>query len=113
MGILWPTLLSQIGVLSLIDTFSSFFGPISGVMAVNYFILNNSKLEIKGIHAINNESPYHFSGGWHIKAIYSLFIGFIFSSSTIWNPNLMFLQSYAWIIGAITSSLTFYLLAKK
>ena len=112
-GILWPTLLSQIGILSFIDTFSSFFGPLSGVMVVNYFILNNSNLEIKGIHAINNESPYHFSSGWHIKAIYSLFIGFIFSSSTIWNPNLMFLQSYAWIIGAIMSSLTFYLLAKK
>ena len=112
-GIFWPTLLSQIGILSFIDTFSSFFGPISGVMIVNYFVLNNSNLETKGIHAINNESPYHFSNGWHIKAIYSLFIGFVFSSSSIWNPNLMFLQSYAWIIGAITSSLTFYLLAKK
>ena len=112
-GILWPALLSQIGILSFIDTFSSFFGPIFGIMVVNYFILNNSKLEIKGIHSINSESPYHFSNGWHIKAIYSLFIGFIFSSSTIWNTNLMFLQSYAWIIGAIMSSLTFYLLANK
>ena len=112
-GIFWPTILSQIGVLSFIDTFGSFFGPIFGVMVVNYFILNNSKLEIKGIHAINHESPYYFSGGWHIKAIYSLFIGFIFSSSTIWNPNLMFLQSFAWIIGATMSSVTFYLLAKK
>ena len=112
-GILWPTLLSQIGILSFIDTFSSFFGPIFGIIVVNYFILNNSKLEIKGIHASNRESPYYFSGGWHIKAIYSLFIGFIFSSSTIWNSNLMFLQSYAWIIGASMSSLTFYLLAKK
>ena len=112
-GILWPTLLSQIGILSFIDTFSSFFGPIFGVMVVNYFILNNSTLETKGIHIMGNESPYCFSGGWHIKAIYSLSIGFIFSSSTIWNPNLMFLQSFAWIIGAIMSSLIFYLLAKK
>ena len=112
-GILWPTLLSQIGILSFIDTFSTFFGPIFGVMAVNYFIINKSNLEIKGIHNIDNKSPYYFSGGWHIKAIYSLFIGFIFSSSTIWNLNLMFLQSYAWIIGAIMSSLTFYLLANK
>ena len=112
-GILWPTLFSQIGILSFIDTFSSFFGPIFGVMVVNYFILNNSTLETKGIHVMDNQSPYCFSGGWHIKAIYSLSIGFIFSSSTIWNPNLMFLQSFAWIIGAIMSSLIFYLLAKK
>ena len=112
-GIFWPTLLSQIGILSFIDTFSSFFGPISGVMIVNYFILNKSNIEIRGIHDTDNGSPYKFSNGWHIKAIYSLIIGFIFSSSTIWNYNLMFLQSYAWIIGAIMSSLTYYLLAKK
>jgi nucleobase:cation symporter-1, NCS1 family len=112
-GILWPTLLSKIGILSFIDTFGSFFGPIFGVMVVNYFILNGSKLKINGIHDNNNESPYHFSSGWHIKAIYSLFIGFIFSSSTIWNPNLMFLQSYAWIIGALMAGITYYLLAKK
>ena len=59
-GILWPTLFSQVGMLSFIDTFSSFFGPISGVMIVNYFILNNSNLKIKKIHAIDNESPYYF-----------------------------------------------------
>jgi NCS1 family nucleobase:cation symporter-1 len=112
-GILWPILLSQIGILSFIDTFSSFFGPIFGVMVVNYFILNKSSLELKGIHAIDYESPYHFSSGWHIKAIYSVFIGFVFSSSTIWNLNLMFLQSFSWIIGATISSLTFYFLANK
>jgi NCS1 family nucleobase:cation symporter-1 len=41
------------------------------------------------------------------------FIGFICSSSTIGKINLMCLQSYAWIIGAFMSSLTYYLLAKK
>ena len=54
-----------------------------------------------------------FSNGWHIKGIYSLLIGFIFAASTIWNFNLMFLQSYSWIIGAFVSSITYYLLAKK
>ena len=112
-GIFWPTLLSQIGILSIIDTFGSFFGPISGVMVINYFIINSSTLEIKVIHKVNNESAYIYSSGWNIKAIYSLLIGFIFSSSTIWNLDLMFLQSYAWIIGFAISSLTYYLLAKK
>ena len=112
-GIFWPTLLSQIGILSIIDTLGSFFGPFFGIMVVNYYSLNKSSLEIRGIHVSNNESPYHFSNGWHIKAFYSLFLGFIFSSSTIWNSNLMFLQSYAWIIGAFVAGFTYYLLAKK
>tara|TARA_Y100000992_G_scaffold298278_1_gene263170 strand:+ start:812 stop:2269 length:1458 start_codon:yes stop_codon:yes gene_type:complete len=112
-GMMWPTLLSQIGLLSFIDTFSCFFGPIFGVMVVNYFILNNSNLEIRGIHSISDDSPYQFTGGWHIKGVYSLLIGFIFSASTIWNSSLMFLQSFSWIVGAITASITYYLIAKK
>ena len=43
---------------------------------------------------------------------YSIFIGFIFSASTIWNSNLMFLQSFAWIIGVVAASLVYYLLVK-
>jgi NCS1 family nucleobase:cation symporter-1 len=62
---------------------------------------------------ITKDSSYYYSGGWQIKGVYSLIIGFIFSASTIWNTNLMFLQSYAWIIGAFVSLITYYLLAKK
>ena len=38
-GIFWLTFLSQIGVLSFIDTFSSFFGPLFGVMVVDYYLV--------------------------------------------------------------------------
>ena len=40
-------------------------------------------------------------------------IGFIFASATIWNVELRFLQPFSWIIGAIFSSITYYLLASK
>jgi NCS1 family nucleobase:cation symporter-1 len=112
-GMLWPILLSQIGILSFVDTFGSFFGPISGVMIINYYYINNLTIETKDIHIFSPESSYYYSKGWNIKAIYSIVIGFIFASSAIWNYNLMFLQSYAWIIGALVSSFLYYLLAKK
>ena len=67
---------------------------------------------LKDIYSVQPDSIYYFSKGWHLKAVYSILIGFIFSASTIWNSNLMFLQSYAWIIGAIVTSLVYYLLAK-
>ena len=105
--------MSQIGILSFIDTFGSLFGPITGIMIVNYHLINQSEIDVKDIHSISSESTYNFSGGWHLKAVYSIIIGFIFSSSTIWNSSLMFLQSYAWIIGFLISGLTYYLLAKK
>ena len=112
-GIFWLTVLSQIGILSYIDTLGSFFGPIFGLMVADYYLIKDKKISNKDIFLAETESIYYFSKGWHIKAVYSLVIGFIFSSSTIWNINLMFLQSYAWIIGAFISSLTYYLLAKK
>ncbi len=112
-SILWPTLFSQIGILSFIDTLGSFFGPISGIMIVNYYFINQSSVDVKDIHSLSLESSFYFSKGWHLKAIYSIVIGFIFASSTIWNFNLMFLQSYSWIIGALVAGFTYYLLSKK
>ena len=112
-GIFWLTVLSQIGILSFVDTLGSFFGPIFGLMIADYYLIKDKNISNKDIYLADGESVYYFSNGWHIKAVYSLVIGFIFSSSTIWNINLMFLQSYAWIIGAFISSLTYYLLAKK
>ena len=46
-------------------------------------------------------------------AITAMFIGFIFASSTIWNVNLQFLQTFSWIIGAFTYYVTYYFIASK
>ncbi len=112
-GIFWLTVLSQIGILFFVDTFSCFFGPLFGVIIADYYLIKNQTLSNKDLYSIENQSAYYYSKGWHIKGAYSIILGFIFSASTIWNTNLMFLQSYAWIIGAFISWLTYYLLAKK
>ena len=112
-GIFWIPLLSQIGILSFVDTVGSFFGPIFGIAIVDYYLIKKEKLINKDIFSSMPNSSYYYSGGWHIKAIYSLFIGFIFSASTIWNVDLRFLQSFSWLIGALMSSITYYLLANR
>ena len=112
-AVFWLTILSQIGILSFIDTFGAFFGPLFGVIAADYYLIKKEDLSNKDLYSIDKDSSYYYSGGWHIKGVYSLVIGFIFSASTIWNTDLMFLQSYAWIIGAFISWITYYLLAKK
>ena len=112
-SIFWLSLISQIGILSFVDTFAAFFGPLFGVIIADYYLIKNKELSNNDIYSVDGEGLYFYSGGWHIKGVYSLFIGFIFSSSTIWNVNLMFLQTYSWIIGAFVSWITYYLLAKK
>ena len=112
-GSFWLTYLSQIGILSLIDTIGAFFGPLFGLMISDFYFIKKSNLVNKDIYSLESDGTYYYSGGWHIKGMYSLFIGFIFSSSTIWNVNLMFLQSYSWIIGAFVTGIVYYLLARK
>ena len=112
-GIFWLTFLSQIGILSFIDTFGAFFGPLFGVIISDFYFIQRGNLINKDIHSLETNGAYYYTGGWHIKGVYSVVIGFIFSSSTIWNSNLMFLHSYSWIIGAFVSGLVYYLLTKK
>ena len=110
-GVFWLPVLSQIGILSIVDTIGSFFGPIFGIMIADYYLIKNKHFVNKDIFSSISESTYYYSGGWQIKGIYSMIIGFIFAASTIWNPNLVFLQSFSWLIGALVSWITYYLLA--
>jgi NCS1 family nucleobase:cation symporter-1 len=112
-GIFWLPLLSQIGILSFVDTLGAFFGPLFGVMIVDYYLIKENNLVSEDIFSLDENSLYFYSNGWHFKAIYSLTLGFVFAASTIWNDNLMNFHSFSWIIGASISSLTYYLLANK
>ena len=112
-GFFWLSLLSQIGILSIIDTVGAFFGPIFGLIVADFYLIKNKQIVNKDIFSSIPSSSYHYSNGWQIKGLYAILIGFIFSSSTIWNVNLNFLQSFSWIIGAVFSSITYYLLASK
>ena len=73
-AIFWLTILSQIGILSFIDTFGAFFGPIFGVMVADYYLIKNEELSNKDLYSIDKESAYYYSSGWHLKGVYSLII---------------------------------------
>ena len=112
-GLFWLPLLSQIGILSFLDTVGAFFGPMFGLMIADYYAIKKKNIINKDIFSSKPDSTYIYSNGWHYKAIYSVIIGFIFSASTIWNVDLRFLQSYSWIIGAFATYITYYLLAYR
>ena len=112
-AVFWLPLLSQIGILSFVDTIGAFFGPIFGLMICDYYLVKKKIIVNKDIFSSKPNSSYMYNNGWNIKAVYSVLIGFIFSASTIWNIDLRFLQSYSWIIGAFVTHITYYLLASR
>ena len=112
-SVFWLPILSQIGILSFIDTIGSFFGPLFGLIICDYYLIKKGKIINKDIFSSKAGSSYIYSNGWHYKAVYAVSIGFIFASSTIWNVNMHFLQTFSWLIGAFVSFVTYYLLTSR
>ncbi len=112
-GIFWLTYFSQIGILSFVDTLAAFFGPLFGIIVCDFYFIKKGNLINKDIYSVESNGVYFYTGGWHLKGVYSLLVGFIFSSSTIWNPNLMFLNPFSWMLGAFVTLTVYYLLAKE
>ena len=108
----WLPIFSKGLSLSILDTFSSILGPIFGVIIADYYFIKKKKINHKELFYPEETTEYIYNGGWNIKAIYSVIIGFVFSASTIWNENFLHLQSFGWMIGAISSYIV-YLLLKK
>ena len=112
-GSLWPSILSQIEIIKLIDSLAAFFGPIFGVIIADYYFVKREKVNHKDLFFIRPENEYIYSGGWNYKAVYAVLIGFIFSFSIIWNTNFEDFKTYSWIIGFVVSYIMYYLLNEK
>ena len=112
-GGLWLSIFSQPNILFIFDNIIAFFGPIFGVVIADYYYVKHQKINHKELFYPKDETEYVYSAGWNLKAIFSIVIGFIFSASPIWNPNISFLESFGWIIGAFISFLLYFLLNKK
>jgi len=112
-GGFWLSIFSQESIIFVFDNFTSFFGPIFGVVVADFYYVKKQKINHKELFYPKDDTEYVYSTGWNYKAVFSLIIGFIFSASVVWNSNLSFLESFGWIIGAFISFLLYFLLNKK
>ena len=110
---MWPSILSQIEIIKLIDSLAAFFGPIFGVIIADYYLVKREKVNHKDLFFIRPENEYTYSDGWNYKAVYAGLIGFIFSFSIIWNINFEDFKTFSWIIGFVVSYILYYLLNEK
>ena len=110
---LWTPFFSQNGSLSIIDTLACFFGPIFGVMTIDYYYIKKKEIINNDIFFARQESVYMYSKGWNYKSVYSILIGAVFAFTTIWNFSFNNYESFSWIIGLIVSSIIYYLLASE
>jgi NCS1 family nucleobase:cation symporter-1 len=77
--------------------YSSFLGPIAGVLIADYFIVRKQKLNVVDLYVRGGE--YEFTNGFNMKAIYALAAGVVVALIGLQVEPLRFLYDYAWFVG--------------
>jgi NCS1 family nucleobase:cation symporter-1 len=90
--------------------YSSFLGPIAGILICDYFIIRKRKLNAKDLYDPRGE--YTYWKGFNLKAIYALFAGVLAALIGLIIPDLSFLYDYAWFVGFAIAFFSYLLLMK-
>ncbi len=91
--------------------YSSFLGPIAGILICDYFIIRKRKLNGKDLYEPNGE--YNYSKGFNLNAVYSLAAGVFVALIGLFVDELRFLYDYAWFIGFAVAFLLYWVLMKS
>ena len=88
--------------------YSSFLGPIAGILICDYFIIRKRKLDGKSLY--DPQGEYTYSKGFNIKAIYALAAGVFVALIGLFVQDLRFLYDYAWFVGFAVAFLVYWVL---
>jgi len=91
--------------------YSSFLGPIAGILICDYFIIRKRKLNAKDLYDPKGE--YSYIKGFNLKAIYALAAGVFVALIGLFVDDLRFLYDYAWFVGFAVAFLLYWILMKS
>ena len=91
--------------------YSSFLGPIAGILICDYFIIRKRKLNAKDLYDPKGE--YSYIKGFNIKAIYALAAGVFVAIIGLFVDDLRFLYDYAWFVGFAVAFILYWILMGK
>ncbi|MBI5215539.1 MAG: NCS1 family nucleobase:cation symporter-1 [Ignavibacteriae bacterium] len=91
--------------------YSSFLGPIAGVMIADYFIIRKREMNLKDLYLRNGE--YEYSRGFNSKAIVALLAGVVVALIGLFVEPLRFLYDYAWFVGFGVAFVVYVVVMRK
>ncbi|MEO8168229.1 MAG: NCS1 family nucleobase:cation symporter-1 [bacterium] len=91
--------------------YSSFLGPIAGVLIADYFFVRKQNLNVADLYRRGGE--YEFSRGFNWKAIAALGAGVVVALIGLVVPSLAFLYDYAWFVGFGVAFALYVVLMKR
>jgi NCS1 family nucleobase:cation symporter-1 len=91
--------------------YSSFLGPIAGILICDYFLVRKRKLNAKDLY--ETEGVYTYSKGFNLKAVYALVAGVVVALIGLIIPAVSFLYDYAWFVGFAVAFIVYWVLMKS
>jgi NCS1 family nucleobase:cation symporter-1 len=91
--------------------YSSFLGPIAGVLIADYFLVRRRKLDVRDLYVRGGK--YEFSGGFNPKALIALAAGVAIALIGLIVPDLRLLYDYAWFVGFVTAFVVYATIMKE
>ncbi len=91
--------------------YSSFLGPIAGILICDYFIIRKQNLTVKDLYVRNG--IYEFKRGFNPKAMIALASGVFIALIGLLVPQVSFLYDYAWFVGFALAFVVYYFLMKN
>jgi NCS1 family nucleobase:cation symporter-1 len=91
--------------------YSSFLGPIAGILICDYFIIRKRKLNAKDLY--DPKGDYTYTNGFNLKAVYALIAGVVVALIGLVIPELSILYDYAWFVGFAIAFFVYWVLMGK
>lgn len=91
--------------------YSSFLGPIAGVLIADYFVLRRKIILPEDLY--QRGGFYEFTRGFNGRAVAALAAGVVAALSGLVIPGLRWLYDYAWFVGFGVAFVVYLLLMKE
>jgi NCS1 family nucleobase:cation symporter-1 len=87
--------------------YSGLLGPVAGIMITDYFLLRRTNLDVGELY--NPHGIYRYGSGVNYRAIVALGAGIVVALIGLLVPPLRWLYDYAWFVGFLVASLTYWI----
>lgn len=91
--------------------YSSFLGPIAGILICDYFLIKRRKLNVRDLYLRNGE--YEYNNGFNYKSLYAFAAGVFVALIGLVVPSLRVLYDYAWFVGFAVAFVLYLFLMKN
>jgi NCS1 family nucleobase:cation symporter-1 len=96
-----------------LDTLGAAIGPLYGILVADYFILKHEQLFVDDLYSDKPDGQYWYRGGFNPAAVQALIAGFLAAMLFVFIPQLFFLASFSWGIGALVGSSAYVWLMRR